>query len=101
MSLFTVEERRLATILDDLIHCNPFLPRRIELERAALAGEFDERNARWNTQGGNGYRPPTVSAIAERAARMLEQVHQRRAADSSASISDHDLKLYENVVSLI
>jgi transcriptional regulator with AAA-type ATPase domain len=101
MSLFTPEERRFATALDELIHCNPFLPRRIELERAALADDFDERNARWNAQGGNGHRPPTVSAIADRAAQMLEKVRRRRALEPNDSVSDHDLKLYESVVCLI
>jgi DNA-binding NtrC family response regulator len=101
MSLFTAEERRLATVLADLIHCNPFLPRRIELERAAMGNEFDERNAQWNADGGNGRRPPTVSAIADRAARMLERVRERRGANPSQSISDQDLKLYEDVVCLI
>ena len=101
MSLFTAQERYLATVIDELIHCNPFLPKRIELERAALGAEFEDCNATWNAQGGNGRRPPTVSSIADCATRMLERVRARRAVESGGSISDEDLRLYESVVCLV
>jgi len=37
MALFNSDERRVAGALAELAFCNPFLPRRIELEQDALA----------------------------------------------------------------
>ena len=48
MSLFSNVERQFAVAVSELSYCNPFLPCRIEFERAALGSEFDARQPDWN-----------------------------------------------------
>lgn len=54
--LFGSAERRFGEAVKRMNASNPFLPERIEAERAALGAEFSEQEAHWNT------RPPTAAA---------------------------------------
>ena len=67
------QERHFAKAVSELIYCNPFLPERIEHERAALDGAFDDRDARWNLQTGNGQKPPNVVMLVRRVEELLER----------------------------
>ena len=46
--MFSSEQAEFAKTISEIINCNPFLPRRIELERKALGKRFVEKNANWN-----------------------------------------------------
>ena len=39
--IFTDAERTLAQTIADISFANPFLPKRVELEKAALGNQFD------------------------------------------------------------
>lgn len=78
--------------------CNPFLPERIEAERAALGRAFDERDAAWNA------RPPTAS-LGRNHARLLERCREligrvRATWPAGARMSREDAAGYEEVVGL-
>ena len=67
------QERHFAKAVSELIYCNPFLPERIEHEQAALDGEFDDRDARWNLQSGDGQKPPNVIMLVLRVEELLDR----------------------------
>ncbi len=48
MRLFSAEDRAFARAIARLNYGNPFLPERIEAEREALGGAFQEAGAEWN-----------------------------------------------------
>jgi transcriptional regulator of aromatic amino acid metabolism len=51
VSFLNDEDRRFLEIVAEINYVNPFLPKRIELEREALGPDFDESNANWNLLG--------------------------------------------------
>ena len=55
-AVFSPADRRLAEAVHGMNGPNPFLPKRIAAERAALGAGFQEHEAEWNT------RPPTATA---------------------------------------
>src|SRR4051812_25277096 len=67
MSLFSADERRAAIAISELAYCNPFTPRRIELERIALGEQFDEEVAAWNLQPQERDDYPNVHRVVRRA----------------------------------
>ena len=48
MTLFTSEERMLLRAVSTLAYCNPFLPERIDAERAILGIDFVEGEPVWS-----------------------------------------------------
>ncbi|HEV2970139.1 MAG TPA: sigma 54-interacting transcriptional regulator [Pirellulales bacterium] len=101
MHLFTPPERRFAEAVSRLVYCNPFLPERIEHERAALQEEFDERNADWNLQGGISRRPPNVLVLIDKTEQVLERARDRLAASGGSAPADEELALYEDLLVLL
>lgn len=91
MALFTSEERRYAETIG-LVGCsNPFLPERIDWERAALGPDFDERFADWNLQRAASH-SPNVPRLLERTEAMLSRI-EKRTHDQGAPAG---LAMYEN-----
>jgi transcriptional regulator with AAA-type ATPase domain len=97
MSLFSPADRRLAEAVSQLVYCNPFLPERIEFERAALGDEFEDRDAWWNVQSAARRNPPNVVKLVNRSEELLDRTRQRIAANGS-SPTDGDAALYEDVL---
>src|SRR5437764_14934705 len=77
MSLFTSAERGFAEAVADLCYCNPFLPERIELERAALGEAFDESSAVWSRHAHCEHDRPNVARLNERTQQLVAQLRQR------------------------
>ena len=74
MSLFSPADRRLAQRIAALAYCNPFLPQRIEHERAILGDAFDERTAAWNLHPDWGDDPPNVERMTACAEELADRV---------------------------
>ena len=96
MALFRGADHRVAHAVSELVYCNPFLPRRIELEREALAGLFDERHAQWNVQCKAERDQPNVASLVQVAQQILEFARSRLAA--GAVYEADDLELYEHLL---
>ena len=60
--LLSAAEREFAQALSRLAYCNPFLPERIAAERAALGGDFSDRDRVWNVRVDRESCTPTWSA---------------------------------------
>ncbi len=97
MGLFTAGETRVVEAISRLVYCNPFLPERIEHERAALGEEFDDRDARWNVQTGATRKPRNVVALVDRAEQLLDAISSR-AAGRAEPATDGEIALFEDVL---
>jgi hypothetical protein len=93
MAQLTSDERRLLTDLSQLTHCNPFEPRRIELERAVLGGNYQpDHTAAWSRTAATGrLERPNVRAITHRASALAEGLRERQATEGPLGGSDVDL----------
>ena len=93
MIFATDDERAFAQAIVRLVYCNPFLPARIECERAALGGEFVASDRVWNA-----LTPDTsnVLKIGDKADAFVRVVRQRLADGATASA--REMELYEDVV---
>jgi transcriptional regulator with AAA-type ATPase domain len=79
-------------------YCNPFLPERVELERAVLGREFVEGEPVWSRRSEDR---PRANAwrIAERVGELLERLGPRLGENAGAA--ERDLVLYEDAALLL
>src|SRR5437868_7586779 len=95
MVLFQAADRRFVEVVSQLINCNPFLPRWVELEREALGTEFREaprfysRRSEWDPS----HLHPNLIALGERVDRLAERARQRladgvRATEREAEVDE-------------
>jgi transcriptional regulator with AAA-type ATPase domain len=101
MPLFDTATRRFAQAISNLAHCNPFLPARIEWEKASLGGEFDESAARWTVVASEEWGATLEddanrAAILKRCEPLLAGVRAKLA--KHADCSEADRALYEDLV---
>jgi MoxR-like ATPase len=86
MSLFDPEDRRLVDALSQLVYANPFLPERVDCERAALGKDFSASGAAWFASDADLLPPdrhadrPNVRRLREESTRVAEQARVRLAA---------------------
>jgi hypothetical protein len=69
-------EQSLAQAVAGLVYGNPFLPERLEAERAALGDAFDPAGTLWHTRV-EPERTPNVVRIGERVAAGVERARER------------------------
>ena len=81
-------------------YCNPFLPERVDYERAILGEDFVEGEPVWSMQVDAPDRP---RANAERVARRVEALVGafRERLEGGATANEQDLQLYEDAVLLL
>jgi DNA-binding NtrC family response regulator len=96
MIFLSDDERSFAQSIVRLVYCNPFLPERIECERAALGDAFVAGDPVWNALGQATPDTSNVLKIGERADAMLLAVRQRIADGATTSAREWDL--YEDLV---
>jgi hypothetical protein len=96
MSLLTESQRRLARALSCLTYCNPFLPERIEHERAVLGDGFEQSELVWSVRPSSRVERPNLKRILVAAETLVGEVRQKLA--DGARGSDADLELYQDVV---
>jgi DNA-binding NtrC family response regulator len=91
MASLTASERALLRSISELAYCNPFLPERVQLERAVLGAEFHEGEPVWSQSVEDPERPrENVWRIAAK----LEPVVER----ARANLREQDMPLYEDAV---
>jgi DNA-binding NtrC family response regulator len=98
MALFTPAELDFARVVSELVHCNPFTSRRIELERQALGREFVAQDAEWNLHPDERRDHPNLLALQRRLEQAAERVRLR--LEKGASATEAERVLYEDVVML-
>jgi transcriptional regulator with AAA-type ATPase domain len=95
MALLSIEQRAFLRAVSHLAYANPFLPERVEWERAALGGEFVEGEPVWSQEVKDPEKPrANVWKIAEKLTPVAEQLRERLAG--GAQVSEDDLLLYED-----
>jgi hypothetical protein len=73
-ALFLPDDRRFAEAMRAINACNPFLPERIDAERAALGSRFVERGADWNTRAPTAGMGPNHATLLARSAEVMARV---------------------------
>jgi hypothetical protein len=96
MSAMTEEEKARARAIRDLIYCNPFLPARIEAERAALGVAFREGEADWNLRNEWSFASQNLVAMQAIAAELAHGLRKR--FGHRAPRGQEERELYEGVV---
>jgi hypothetical protein len=91
----TGEERAFARDVARLVYANPFLPERIEAERAALGGEFVATGTLWHTRA-DVDESPNVVRLNEKTGAVLQALRERRTR--AGPVAGEDFSLYEDLV---
>lgn len=96
MSLLHPAQRQTIEAASRLAYCNPFLPERVELERAALGPEFVEGEPVWSYRVDQPGPRENVWRIYRKLEPLLEDA--RRRLHGGGAASDRELALYEDAV---
>jgi hypothetical protein len=97
MALLSNQQLAFLRAVSHLAYANPFLPERVEWERAALGTEFMEGEPVWSQQVKDPQRPrANVWKIAERLAPV--QSHLRDRLNTGTPATPEELALYEDGV---
>src|SRR5271157_530997 len=100
MPFLSARERAFLESVSRLGYCNPFLPERVDLERAALGGDFVEGEPVWSQPVAEPERPRANAwRVSEKLERVAEELRARLAADAEAG--ERELALYEDAVLLL
>jgi transcriptional regulator with AAA-type ATPase domain len=95
--IFTSDaEQQLVSAVTRLVFTNPFLPERIECERAALGEAFIPGDRVWNALADPQREASNVAKIGERAESLVESARKR--LSDGAKASAEELNLYEQLV---
>ena len=97
MAVFSPSERRFLHATAGLAYSNPFLPERIEWERAALGREYIEGDPIWSISVADPDADlPNIIRIYDRLGKLVDGLHDRLAAASDPS--PQELAIYEDSV---
>src|ERR1051326_1460368 len=97
MSITSDREHGFLTPVPQLAYSNPFLPERIEYERAALGSDFVEGEPVWSLPVDEPERPrANVWRIVERLEKVVEGLRQKLAR--TTQVGRPVLLLYEDAV---
>jgi transcriptional regulator with AAA-type ATPase domain len=97
MSVFSSAERRFLHATASLGYCNPFLPERIEWERAALGREFVEGESIWSVSVADPDADlPNIIRVYEKLSGLIEDLHRR--LSSASDLTAEELAAYEDSV---
>src|SRR5437867_3210742 len=91
MTFLSGDERAFATAVVGLAYANPFLPQRVEWERAALGPEFIDTAPVWSARTAELDSNPNVARIGARVEALVGELRRRVA--SGASPPDADRRL--------
>jgi hypothetical protein len=96
MPFLTATQRAFFSAVSQLGHCNPFLPERVEFERAALGSEFVEGEPVWSYRAEHPGPRENHWRIQSRLEPVAEQVRAR--LQEGVEAAEPDLVLYEDAV---
>jgi transcriptional regulator with AAA-type ATPase domain len=95
--IFTDAERTLAQAIADISFANPFLPKRVELEKAALGNQFDPSTRPfWSWSMNDELDRPNVVKLTTAVISLTEQIRTKLLTATQAS--DDELRLYSDLV---
>ena len=77
MAIFSEGEHRFVDALSRLAYANPFSPERINLEREALGGDFNDPSPVWSQQVGLADDRPNVRKLASRAEQLAKKIRKK------------------------
>lgn len=95
-SLFSSADRQFAAAVQRMNASNPFLPERIDAERAALGAEFVKRGADWNRRPPAGDPSPNHRAMVARCAAVIDRA--RSVWPRDGRIDPEEAAAYEAMV---
>jgi len=95
VAFLTEADRALAQAVSRLAYSNPFLPERIEGERAALGAEFVRGGTLWHASG-ETTPTPNLRSLHARTETLVERLAAR--LDDGVKPTAEDLSLYEDAV---
>lgn len=99
MALFDRRTLGFVEAISELTDCNPFLPRRIELERLALGDAFNEFHADWNVPGVDEGEHPNVVMLCKKGGEVLDRLcGAGKAVGGGVKLSDREQGLYRDLV---
>ena len=94
MSLLNDADRRFLEIVSEINYVNPFLTKRIELEREALGSDFDNAKADWNLYGDDpAFGQENTIKIVDKTYRLILMLNEH--FYKGKRVSDKELELYE------
>ena len=99
MPLLSSDDRAFLEALSRLAHCNPFTPQRIELERLALGGGFEEAASTWSKHSDWDRERPNLIKLRERCAPLANALRGQLA--DRAAATEGELDLYENLIAYL
>src|SRR5688572_4763452 len=94
-AFLTRADRELAHAISRLAYSNPFLPERIEGERAALGADFVPGGTLWHDSG-ETTPTPNLQQLQARTEALVERLAAR--LDDGVNPTAEDLALYEDAV---
>ncbi len=98
--LFSRTQLPVMQLLSELAYCNPFIPRRIELERELLGSAFDEQDAEWNRVGDTSTIAGNVVRVVELATGLVDGARDRLASGKCKS-TGKALDVYRDAALLV
>src|SRR5690242_19070719 len=96
MAFISSTQRQFLRHTSELGYCNPFLPERVDLERAALGDSFVEGEPVWSYSARHAGPRENVVRIQARLEPIVEQLRARLSSGTNATGAD--LVLYEDAV---
>lgn len=97
MAICSSSERQFLGAVSQLAYCNPFLPERVEFERAALGKAFVPGGEFWSASVADpAAQYPNVVSIHGRLEPLLDKIRSRLATGTTAD--DAEITLYEECV---
>src|SRR5262249_54055471 len=99
MALFQQSEHRFADTLSRLIYANPFLPERIELERALLGADYAPAPWVYHKIDELDHEHPNLTLLDERVEKIAADARERMA--QSAHAGEAELALYADLVTYL
>ena len=97
MAFMSPEDRAFAEAVTRLGYCNPFLPERIEAEKAAAGSAFVPHGDVWSVKAGDDAEAPNVRTISARTEEVTTAVRERLRA-TGAKPTLRELSLYRDLV---
>jgi len=94
MALFESADRNCAEALVHLSYCNPFLPQRIEYERAILGQAFVDTDQAWHKRFEEDEERPNIELLTQRAKVLTDGARERLQRGKSAGEAER--RLYED-----
>ena len=96
MALLNRSDRAFVESVSALTNCNPFLPERIRLERAALGSAFVADKSDWNRHVESAGEHPNITRLLDRAERVARELRAWLSGGESAT--GEELQRYEDLV---